>query len=115
MSFQVDFHELSAIIQRRRSAAITTYNSLAQQLEIAVNKGTRPTLLNAKKPAGVSEIEQIIQKMNTLKKQIFAMNSALLNHGYGEYGVCVKTGKLIPKEWPGALSSLGFEEVEAKE
>ncbi|MCE3226416.1 MAG: hypothetical protein K0S32_967 [Bacteroidetes bacterium] len=111
MSFQTDSHDLKIMIRRRRSAALLTYNMLAQKLGTTVNKGGGTILLNEGERIEVSEIEEIIQKINALKKHICIMNSELLSLESGSYGVCVKTGKFIPKEWPSPLTYAGYEQV----
>jgi RNA polymerase-binding transcription factor DksA len=94
--------EVKAVLHAERERAIQVYYNCQDQLDLAVNKGS--TGLSTQNGSS-EEITGLIRQISHLKRKIQEINSSLLVLETANYGVCVKTGKLIRPEWPIRLST----------
>lgn len=93
--------EFEEIIQKKLEAAREEYNELRASLSRKNDQGTDNTAGQVKPledGADTMEKESITQLAARQQKFIVQLENALARIKNGTYGVCVDTGKLIPKE-----------------
>lgn len=93
--------EFEEIIQKKLDAAREEYNELRASLSRKNDQGTDNTAGQVKPledGADTMEKESITQLAARQQKFIVQLENALARIKNGTYGVCVDTGKLIPKE-----------------
>ncbi len=93
--------EFEEIIQKKLDAAREEYNELRASLSRKNDQGTDNTAGQVKPledGADTMEKESITQLAARQQKFIIQLENALARIKNGTYGVCVDTGKLIPKE-----------------
>ena len=93
--------EFEQIIQKKLDAAREEYNELRASLSRKNDQGTDNTAGQVKPledGADTMEKESITQLAARQQKFMVQLENALARIKNGTYGVCVDTGKLIPKE-----------------
>lgn len=93
--------EFEEIIQKKLEAAREEYNELRASLSRKNDQGTDNTAGQVKPledGADTMEKESITQLAARQQKFMVQLENALARIKNGTYGVCVDTGKLIPKE-----------------
>lgn len=92
-----ELQEFKEIILQKLDHAQQEYNSLLEQLDDNSTRDTDPVWLDANYVTETTSREEISQNASRLKKFIDSLKIALVRIENGTYGICVKTGKLIPK------------------
>ncbi len=92
-----ELQEFKEIILHKLAHAQQEYTSLLEQMHDNSTRDTDPIWLNANYVMETTLREEINQNAGRLKKFIDSLKIALVRIENGTYGVCVKTGKLIPK------------------
>lgn len=92
-----ELQEFKEIILQKLAIAQEEYNGLLEQLNDNSTRDTDPVWLDANYVTETTSIEEIRQNAGRLKKFIDSLKIALVRIENGTYGICVKTGKLIPK------------------
>jgi len=92
-----ELQEFKALINKKLEHSVQEYTNLVKQLEDNSTKDTDPIWLDANYVAEAVSIEEINNNAARLKKFIDALKAALVRIENGTYGVCIKTGQLIPK------------------
>jgi len=93
-----ELQEFKDLILKKRQEAIDDYDFVLQRLNGNNTKDTDPLWLNANNAVEVTLIEELSRDAERLLKFINSLTSALARIENGTYGVCQKTGELIPKE-----------------
>ncbi len=96
-----ELKEFEAIITEKLTVARAELAYIRQALTRKNDSGTDTTTGSSKlmeDGADTSEREQMSQSAGRLQKFIAQLDMALIRIKSGTYGVCVDTGKLIPKE-----------------
>jgi DnaK suppressor protein len=92
-----ELEEFKKIILNKIARAQEEYNALSKHLQDNSTKDTDPVWMNADYVNEIASIEEINQSTGRQKKFIDALWAALGRVENGTYGICTKTGKLIPK------------------
>lgn len=92
-----ELQEFKKIILKKIDRAQQEYDDLTKHLEDNSTKDTDPVWLNANYVSEIASIEEINQSTARLKKFMDSLFSALVRIENGTYGICNKTGELIPK------------------
>jgi DnaK suppressor protein len=92
-----ELQEFKELILKKREKAIGEFNNLTQQLNDNSTRDTDPMWLNANYASEAISLEELNRDAERLGKYILALNAALGRIETGNYGICVKTGELIPK------------------
>ncbi|MES2590594.1 MAG: TraR/DksA C4-type zinc finger protein [Bacteroidota bacterium] len=92
-----ELQEFKDIIHKKLAHAQEEYNSLLSQMEDNGTRDTDPVWLDANYASETTSKEEISQNAGRLKKFIDSLKIALERIENGTYGICSKTGKLIPK------------------
>jgi DnaK suppressor protein len=90
-----EFKEL--ILQKHRNAQ-EEYTEILQQLNDNSTKDTDPVWFNANHISEISAREEMSINAARLKKFMDSLSMALARIENGTYGICTKTGNLIPKD-----------------
>ena len=96
-----ELREFEELIQQKLEATMSELNYIKGTLSKANDSGTDRTGGTAKlleDGADASERENLSQLAARLQKYATQLENALVRIKNGTYGVCVDTGKLIPKE-----------------
>jgi DnaK suppressor protein len=93
-----ELEEFKTLIQKKHAEAVEEYNAILQQMNDNSTKDTDPVWINANFADETLMKEQMSIHAARLKKFINALKAALYRVENGTYGICIKTGKLIPKE-----------------
>jgi DnaK suppressor protein len=95
-----DLKEFEAIINEKLEAARKELAYIKDTLSRKNDSGTDNTGAATKlmEDVDTSEREQMSQSAARLQKFITQLENALIRIKNGTYGVCIDTGKLIPKE-----------------
>ncbi len=96
-----DLREFESIIVEKLNSTKTDLQSIKDTLSRRNDPGTESTagsLKMVEDGADVVEKETLTQMASRLQKFIQQLEAALIRIKNGTYGVCVDTGKLIPKE-----------------
>lgn len=93
-----ELEEFKSLVQRKHTEAVDEYNAIMQQMNDNGTKDTDPVWINANFADETLMKEQMGLQATRIKKFIDALVAALYRIENGTYGVCLKTGKLIPKE-----------------
>jgi DnaK suppressor protein len=89
--------EFKEVILKKLECAQQEYDNLIKHLEDNSTKDTDPVWLNINHVNEATSIEEINYNAARLKKFIDALLAALGRIENGTYGICNKTGELIPK------------------
>jgi DnaK suppressor protein len=89
--------EFKKLILTKLENATKEYDHLRKQLQDNSTKDTDPVWLNANHVSEIASIEEIHYNARRLKVFIDSLSAALIRIENGTYGICNKTGKLIPK------------------
>ncbi len=92
-----DLQEFKEVILHKLAIAQEEYTGLLEQLNDNSTKDTDPVWLDANYVTETTSREEISHNAGRLKKFIDSLKIALVRIENGTYGICVKTGKLIPK------------------
>lgn len=92
-----ELQEFKQLILKKLDKAQEEYTLLAKQLEDNSTKDTDPVWLDANYVSESVSIEEINNNSARLKKFIDSLKAALVRIENGTYGICTKTGQLIPK------------------
>ena len=96
-----DLREFESIIVEKLNSTKADLQSIKDTLSRRNDPGTESTagsLKMVEDGADVVEKETLTQMASRLQKFIQQLEAALIRIKNGTYGVCVDTGKLIPKE-----------------
>ena len=96
-----DLAEFAVLISQKLEATRSELNYIKQALSKRNDSGTDNTSGNSKlleDGADTSERENLSQLAARLQKFTNQLESALVRIKNGTYGVCIDSGKLIPKE-----------------
>ncbi|OZI08165.1 molecular chaperone DnaK [Siphonobacter sp. BAB-5385] len=96
-----ELKEFEELIQKKLGDTRTELNYIREALSKRNDPGTDTTSGNTKlleDGADTSERENLSQLAARLQKYATQLENALIRIKNGTYGVCVDTGKLIPKE-----------------
>jgi DnaK suppressor protein len=93
-----ELDEFRDLIIKKREEAVNEYNFIMQHLNDNSTKDTDPLWLNANYVNEATTLEELTRSAERLQKFIKALTAALGRIEAGNYGVCVKTGELIPKQ-----------------
>ncbi len=96
-----ELREFEELIQKKLGDTRTELNYIREALSKRNDPGTDTTSGNTKlleDGADTSERENLSQLAARLQKYATQLENALIRIKNGTYGVCVDTGKLIPKE-----------------
>ncbi|MGZ3884640.1 MAG: TraR/DksA family transcriptional regulator [Bacteroidia bacterium] len=93
-----ELEEFKTLIQKKHKEAVEEYNAIQQQMNDNGTKDTDPVWINANFADETMMKEQLSLQASRIKKFIDALTAALYRVENGTYGVCLKTGQLIPKE-----------------
>lgn len=96
-----DLREFESIIVEKLNSTKSDLQSIKDTLSRRNDPGTESTagsLKMVEDGADVVEKETLTQMASRLQKFIQQLEAALIRIKNGTYGVCVDTGKLIPKE-----------------
>ena len=96
-----ELKEFEAIIQKKLEASRKELDFIKESLTRRNDAGTDHTVGNTKvleDGASTAEKENLNQLAARLQKFIQQLEFALIRIKNGTYGVCIDTGKLIPKE-----------------
>jgi DnaK suppressor protein len=86
------------VILKKREEALGDYREMMQSMRDNSTKDTDPLWINVNNASEVVAIEELNMNAERLKRFVDSLNAALARIENGTYGVCVKTGELIPKE-----------------
>jgi RNA polymerase-binding protein DksA len=92
-----ELKEFKELILSKLENAQEEYESLLKQLDDNSTKDTDPVWHNANYATELISNEEIGINAGRLKRFIESLNAALTRIENGTYGVCTKTGELIPK------------------
>jgi DnaK suppressor protein len=92
-----ELQEFKELILKKLEHAQQEYNNLSKLLQDNSTKDTDPIWLNANYVSEAASIEEINNNAVRLKKFIDALSAALVRIENRTYGICNKTGELIPK------------------
>ena len=113
-----ELQEFKELIVKKHQTALEEYNEILAQLNDNSTKDTDPVWFNANHINEISSREELSINAARLKKFMDALAMALGRIENGTYGVCVKTGNLIPKNRlrivPHATLSVDAKRNEAK-
>ena len=96
-----ELKEFAEIINAKLEEARSELRKIRDSLSKKNDSGTDETSGNSKlleDGADTSEREMLSQSAARLQKFAFQLENALIRIKNGTYGICVDTGKLIPKE-----------------
>jgi DnaK suppressor protein len=93
-----ELQEFKSLILQKQEAAVNEYNSLMQHISDNSTRDTDPIWFNANHADELASKEELGLSAVRLKKFIAALSAALTRIENGTYGICIKTGELIPKE-----------------
>jgi DnaK suppressor protein len=95
-----ELKEFEEIINQKLAASRTELAYIKDTLSRKNDSGTDNTGAATKlmEDVDISEREQMSQAAGRLQKFIVQLENAALRIKNGNYGVCIETGKLIPKE-----------------
>lgn len=96
-----ELQEFEALIQQKLTDTRNELNYIREALSKKNDPGTDTTSGNTKlleDGADTSERENLSQLAARLQKYATQLDNALIRIKNGTYGVCVDTGRLIPKE-----------------
>jgi DnaK suppressor protein len=92
-----ELQEFKEVILQKLTQAQQEYDSLLGQMDDNSTMDTDPIWLDANYVSETTSKEEISQNAGRLKKFIDSLKLALGRIENGTYGICTKTGKLIPK------------------
>ncbi|MFY9307896.1 MAG: TraR/DksA C4-type zinc finger protein [Bacteroidia bacterium] len=92
-----ELQEFKELILQKLAVAQQEYDGLLEQLDDNGTSDTDPIWHDANYVTETTSKEEISHNAGRLKKFIDSLKIALVRIENGTYGICVKTGKLIPK------------------
>lgn len=93
-----ELQEFKELIVKKHQTALEEYNEILAQLNDNSTKDTDPVWFNANHINEISAREELSINAARLKKFMDALSQALGRIENGTYGICMKTGNLIPKD-----------------
>lgn len=92
-----ELQEFKELINKKLETARKEYKNLSDHLQDNSTKDTDPIWFDANYINETASIEETGHHVIRLKKFIDSLSAALVRIENGTYGVCTKTGELIPK------------------
>jgi len=93
-----ELQEFRELIVKKHQTAQEEYEDILQQLTDNSTKDTDPVWFNANHISEISSREELSINAARLKKFMDSLSLALMRIENGTYGICAKTGNLIPKD-----------------
>lgn len=93
-----ELQEFKELINQKLAKAQDEYSHILEQMNENNTMDTDPLWLDANYVSEATSKEELSQNAGRLKKFIDSLKLALIRIENGTYGICAKTGKLIPKE-----------------